>query len=131
VQGQDVLVIASAPFEIAPRNRRTRTRKQAEIEPVYPDGGDKLIFIGATDPGAFRIALPQAGRVRTAAAVREGDAMSFGLYSIGFAIVIGGLIYAAYLMHIPTHWIAVGAVVLLGIGILSGVKATRQKDPVG
>jgi hypothetical protein len=57
--------------------------------------------------------------------------MSFALYSIGFAIVIGGLIYAAYLMHIPAHWIAVGAVVLLGVGILSGVKATRQKDPAG
>jgi hypothetical protein len=57
--------------------------------------------------------------------------MSFGLYSIGFAIVIGGLVYAAYLMHIPAHWIAVGAVVLLGVGILSGVKATRQKDPAG
>jgi hypothetical protein len=56
--------------------------------------------------------------------------MSFGLYSIGFAIMISGLIYAAYLMHVPAHWIAVGAVVLLGAGILSGVKATRQKDPV-
>jgi hypothetical protein len=54
--------------------------------------------------------------------------MSFGLYSIGFAIMIGGLIYAAYLMHVPPHWIAVGAVVLVGVGILSGVKATRQKD---
>ena len=61
----------------------------------------------------------------------EGDAMSFGLYSIGFAILIGGLIYAAYLLHMPAHWIAVGAVVLLGAGILSGVKATRQKDPAG
>jgi hypothetical protein len=57
--------------------------------------------------------------------------MSFGLYAIGFASVIGGLIYAACLLHIPAHWIAVGAVVLLGLGILSGVKATRQKDPVG
>jgi len=57
--------------------------------------------------------------------------MSFGLYSIGFVIVIGGLIYAAHLMHVPAQWIAVGAVVLLGIGILSGVKATRQKDPPG
>jgi hypothetical protein len=55
--------------------------------------------------------------------------MSFGLYSIGYAIVIIGLIYAAHLMHVPTHWIAVMAVVLLGIGILSGVKATRQRDP--
>jgi len=57
--------------------------------------------------------------------------MSFGLYSIGFAIVIGGLIYAAYLVHMPAHWIGVGATVLLGVGILTGVKATRQKDPVG
>jgi len=54
--------------------------------------------------------------------------MSFGLYSIGFAIVIGGLIYGAYLLQMPTRWIVVGAVVLLGIGILTGVKATRQKD---
>jgi hypothetical protein len=28
----------------------------------------------------------------------------------------------------PTHWIAAGAIVMLGIGILSAVKATRQKD---
>jgi uncharacterized membrane protein len=55
--------------------------------------------------------------------------MSFGLYSAGFAIVIVGLIYAAHLMHMPMHWIVVGTVVLLGMGILSGVKATRQKDP--
>jgi hypothetical protein len=55
--------------------------------------------------------------------------MSFGIYAVGFAILIGGLIYGAHLMHVPAHWIAVGAIVLLGIGILSGVKATRQKDP--
>lgn len=56
--------------------------------------------------------------------------MSFGLYAMGFVIVICGLTYGAYLMHIPTHWIVVGAVVLLGVGILSGVKATRQRDSV-
>jgi hypothetical protein len=55
--------------------------------------------------------------------------MSFGLYAGGFAIVIGGLIYAAYLMRMPMQWIVVGAVVLTGVGILSAVKATRQKDP--
>jgi hypothetical protein len=54
--------------------------------------------------------------------------MSFGLYATGFAILICGLIYGAYLIHMPAHWIAVGAIVLLGVGILSGVKATRQKD---
>jgi peptidoglycan/LPS O-acetylase OafA/YrhL len=56
--------------------------------------------------------------------------MSFGLYAIGFAVMIGGLTYGAYLVHVPTHWIVAGAVVLLGAGILSGVRATRQKDPV-
>ncbi len=55
--------------------------------------------------------------------------MSFGLYAMGFAIMVGGLIYGAHLVHMPTHWIAVGAIVLLGLGVLSGVKATRQKDP--
>jgi hypothetical protein len=55
--------------------------------------------------------------------------VSFGLYSVGFVLVIAGLVYGAHLMHIPAHWIAVGAIVLLGMGILTGVKATRQKDP--
>ena len=55
--------------------------------------------------------------------------MSFGIYAAGFAILICGLIYAAHLMHVPTQWIAAGAIVLMGIGILSAVKATRPKDP--
>ncbi|MGB6745357.1 MAG: hypothetical protein WBE38_17055 [Terracidiphilus sp.] len=54
--------------------------------------------------------------------------MSFGLYAAGFAIVIGGLIYAAHLVHVPTPWIEVGAIVMIGMGIVSAVKATRQKD---
>ena len=57
--------------------------------------------------------------------------MSFGLYSIGVVLVIGGLIYGGILMHVPAHWIAVGAIVASGIGVLAGVKATRQKDPAG
>jgi hypothetical protein len=55
--------------------------------------------------------------------------MSFGIYAIGFAILIGGLMYVAHLMHVPMHWIIAGGVVLVGMGIISGVKATRQKDP--
>jgi hypothetical protein len=55
--------------------------------------------------------------------------MSFGLYAAGFAIMIGGLLYAAHLVHVPMQWIVVGGVVLVGVGILSAVKATRQKDP--
>ena len=54
--------------------------------------------------------------------------MSFGLYIIGYLIVIGGLTFGATLMHVPTHWIVVMAIVLSGLGIVTGVKATRQKD---
>lgn len=60
---------------------------------------------------------------------REGEvSMSFGIYIIGFLILIGGLIYGAVLIHMPSHWIVVGAIVLAGLGILTGVKNTRQKD---
>jgi hypothetical protein len=55
--------------------------------------------------------------------------MSFGIYVVGFLILIGGLIWGAVMMHAPVRWIAVGAIVLVGLAILKGVKATRQKDP--
>lgn len=55
--------------------------------------------------------------------------MSFGIYLFGFAIVIGGLIYGAVILHVAAHWIAVGAILLLGLAILKGVQATRGKDP--
>ncbi len=54
--------------------------------------------------------------------------MSFGLYMLGFLMVIGGLIYAATMAHVPTAFIGVGSIILIGIAILTGVKATRQKD---
>jgi hypothetical protein len=54
--------------------------------------------------------------------------MSFGIYIIGYLILVGGLIYGATLVHVPSQWIVVGAVVLAGLGIVTGVKATRQKD---
>jgi hypothetical protein len=54
--------------------------------------------------------------------------MSFGIYAAGFAIMIAGLAYAAHLIHVPAHWIVVGAIFMTGVGLLSAVKATRQKD---
>ena len=54
--------------------------------------------------------------------------MSFGLYLAGFLLVIIGLTYGATLMHMPMRWISVGVIVLAGMGIVTGVKATRQKE---
>jgi hypothetical protein len=55
--------------------------------------------------------------------------MSFAIYVAGFVVMLGGLIWGAHLMHIPPHWIAVGTLVFLGMGILGAVKNTRQRDP--
>ena len=55
--------------------------------------------------------------------------MSFGLYILGYFILIGGLIYGATLLHIPNQWIVVGTIVMVGLAVLSGVATTRQKDP--
>lgn len=54
--------------------------------------------------------------------------MSFGIYVFGYLIVIGGLTYGAMLMHVPTHWIVAGALVLTVIAAVTGVQATRQED---
>ncbi len=55
--------------------------------------------------------------------------MSFGLYLVGFIVVIGGLAWGAVQLGIPGVWIGIGAVVLLGLAIVSGVARTRQRDP--
>ena len=54
--------------------------------------------------------------------------MSFGLYLIGFIVLIIGLAWGAQLAHVPPHWIGVGVVVLVGLGIVTAVTHTRQRD---
>lgn len=54
---------------------------------------------------------------------------SFATYLIGFIVLIVGLAIAAYLLNVPTTWIAVGVVVLLGVGILSATSRTKMRDP--
>lgn len=55
--------------------------------------------------------------------------MSFGLYILGFIVLIIGLAVGAHLMHVPDKWIGVGVVVMIGIGIITGVTSTRRPDP--
>ena len=55
--------------------------------------------------------------------------MSFGLYIAGYIIFIVGLATGAHLLGLSPQWIGVGVLCLVGVGIIHGVTATRQKDP--
>jgi hypothetical protein len=55
--------------------------------------------------------------------------MSFGLYILGFIVLIVGLALGAHLMHVPEKWIGIGIIVMIGIGIIRGVTSTRRPDP--
>jgi hypothetical protein len=54
--------------------------------------------------------------------------MSFGIYLIGYIILIVGLAMGANLLHMPPRWIGVGVVILVGLGVITGVTATRNRD---
>jgi hypothetical protein len=55
--------------------------------------------------------------------------MSFGIYLFGIVLVIAGLVYGAAILHVPVHWIVVTTLMLLGVGVVAAVKATRERDP--
>jgi len=54
--------------------------------------------------------------------------MSFGLYILGFAIVIAGVAWALVTAGVSSLYVMIVSVILLGIGILTGVTRTRSKD---
>ncbi len=54
--------------------------------------------------------------------------MSFGIYLFGIILVIAGLGYGAAMVHVPTQWIVMLSLVMLGLGVVMAVKATRQRD---
>ncbi len=70
-------------------------------------------------------------RVRSVGAIesRRPRMSSFAIYIVGAIILIGGLAYGAVLAGVPMQWVGVGAIVLIGIGIVSAVSKTRMKDP--
>lgn len=54
---------------------------------------------------------------------------SFQTYILGFIILIIGLAIAAYLLGAPSTWIAVGVVILVGIGVIMATSRTKPRDP--
>ena len=55
--------------------------------------------------------------------------MSFGLYVIGFVVLIGGIAWGLITAGVRVLYVIIACVIMLGIGILTGVTRTRSKDP--
>lgn len=55
--------------------------------------------------------------------------MSFAIYLVGFVILMGGVIWGMSAAGVSSLWIGIVAMIMLGIGIISGVSRTRTKDP--
>jgi hypothetical protein len=54
--------------------------------------------------------------------------MSFALYLVGFIIFIAGVAWALSVAGVSQLYIAIAVVILVGLGILTGVTRTRTKD---
>ena len=52
----------------------------------------------------------------------------FSIFLIGYLIFVVGVAVALSLVNVPTTWIAVSVLVLVGIGIVAGT-ATKRDDP--
>lgn len=51
----------------------------------------------------------------------------FNLSFLGWVILIAALAIAAYMIHVPTLWIAIGALAFVGIGIIVSVSKSKPR----
>jgi len=54
--------------------------------------------------------------------------MSSAFYVVAYLLVIAGVSYLAYLSHIPESYIVAIAVIMLGIGVVSGMESARLRS---
>ena len=55
--------------------------------------------------------------------------MSFGLYILGLAVLVGGIAWALVAAGVAATYIAIACLIVAGIGIMTAVSRTRAKDP--
>jgi hypothetical protein len=56
------------------------------------------------------------------------DDMSFAIYLVGFVVFVAGVAWALVTAGLPHLYVAISVVILVGLGIISGVTRTRTKD---
>ena len=55
--------------------------------------------------------------------------MNFAIYMLGVVLVVGALAWGATRMGVGSTWIVIGALLVLGLGVMGGVVRTRHRDP--
>ncbi|HXG58621.1 MAG TPA: hypothetical protein VNL91_06335 [Thermoanaerobaculia bacterium] len=68
------------------------------------------------------MALPLLGRGREVVHVNW-----FNLSVVGWAVLILALVLAAYKLDVPPVWIGIGALALLGVGIIVSVRHSKPR----
>ena len=54
--------------------------------------------------------------------------MSFALFLIGLALLVGGVAWAMITAGIAPVYVGITCIIVLGIGIMAAVSKTRTKD---
>lgn len=55
--------------------------------------------------------------------------MSFVLYLLGLAVLLGGVAWALITAGLAVTYVAIACLIVGGIGIMTAVSRTRLKDP--
>jgi energy-converting hydrogenase Eha subunit G len=55
--------------------------------------------------------------------------MSFALYILGLAVLLGGIAWALITAGLAATYVAIACLIVAGIGIMTAVSRTRLKDP--
>ena len=55
--------------------------------------------------------------------------MSFILYMLGLAVLLGGVAWALITAGLAATYVAIACLIVAGIGIMMAVSRTRSKDP--
>ena len=55
--------------------------------------------------------------------------MSFFLYMLGLAVLVGGIAWGLTTAGVATTYVAIACLIVAGVGIMMAVSRTRAKDP--
>jgi hypothetical protein len=55
--------------------------------------------------------------------------MSFALYMLGLAVLLGGVAWGLIVAGLAVTYVVIACLVIAGLGIMMAVSRTRAKDP--